>query len=385
MGARAAELLDLVVRAPRPAGSRAEADARADCARLLSAHGFTVVERPFDYSAFPGHMAMPAGGTALLAAALWLLARIRAPEARPTASLGIALAVAAGVAVFSSWIARFGTVRWPWSRTRGVNLEGARGVPRVWLVAHLDTKTQPIPLLLRAGGVIASAAAWGMLLVVWVASGQLTVPRVIVLVLAAVAALAAVPLMLSVVTARSAGALDNGSGVATVLRAVELTPRDMPLGVLLTTAEELGLAGARAWVAGRAPAVALNCDGVDDIGRVSVTIARDGSDTLRRAACEVADALHLFPSLVVRRGAPGVLLDAIAFANAGWTAATVSRGGWRSLARVHTRADERDRLRGDGVEEVARLLVGIAGAMITEPERSGPTRITSGGDGASCE
>ena len=47
------------------------------------------------------------------------------------------------------------------------------------------------------------------------------------------------------------------------------------MGVLLTSAEELGLAGARAWVHawaqdGRAPGVALNCDGVDDRGTLAL-------------------------------------------------------------------------------------------------------------------
>ena len=59
--------------------------------------------------------------------------------------------------------------------------------------------------------------------------------------------LTALPVMASVVGARSAGALDNASGVATVLRAVELLARDVAVGVVLTSAEELGLAGARAW------------------------------------------------------------------------------------------------------------------------------------------
>ncbi|HEV2644100.1 MAG TPA: M28 family peptidase [Candidatus Elarobacter sp.] len=293
------------------------------------------------------------------AAAVWVWLH---PE---RGSLGAALAVVAAVAVFGGWLQRFGTVRWPVGRASGVNLEATRGVPRVWLIAHLDSKSQPIPLLMRAGGVVSSLVAWGTLFAVWAASSRFRVPAVAIMLPAAAAVAGTVPLAWSFVSARSAGALDNGSGVVAVLRAAESLARDLPLGVLLTSAEELGLAGARAWVMARPSGVALNCDGVDDVGRVSVTVARDRHGELVAAVQGARHALRAPVPFVVRRAVPGVLLDAAAFADAGWIAATVSRGGWRSLARVHTAADERARLRGDGVDGVARLLAGIAGAMIT--------------------
>ena len=65
--------------------------------------------------------------------------------------------------------------------------------------------------------------------------------------LGAIEILVALPVMASIVGARSVGALDNASGVAAVLRTAELLPRGAAIGVLLTSAEELGLAGARAW------------------------------------------------------------------------------------------------------------------------------------------
>jgi hypothetical protein len=62
----------------------------------------------------------------------------------------------------------------------------------------------------------------------------------------------------------------------------------------------------------------------------------------------------------VRRLLPGILTDHVALADAGWTTATVSRGGARTLRRIHTRADGMERLRGDGLLPVATLLAAAA-------------------------
>jgi hypothetical protein len=129
--------------------------------------------------------------------------------------------------------------------------------------------------------------------------------------------------------------------------------------VLLTSAEELGLAGARSWVHawardGRAPGVALNCDGVDDVGRVVLWPAGHPPAELLREARRAAEGAR------VRPAPPGVLTDANAFGAAEWAAFTVSRGTWGSLARVHTRRDALDALGGDGVPEAAGVLARLA-------------------------
>ena len=86
------------------------------------------------------------------------------------------------------------------------------------------------------------------------------------------------------------------------------------VGVLITDAEELALAGARAWARSRPPGVALNCDSVDDDGELTVMYyavdGRSGSSALAvvRAARNVA--------LTVRRLLPGILTDSVALADA---------------------------------------------------------------------
>jgi hypothetical protein len=115
--------------------------------------------------------------------------------------------------------------------------------------------------------------------------------------------------------------------------------------VLLTSAEELGLAGARAWVRGRPAAVALNCDGVDDAGTLTCMYSGRAPagllDALRQVAGDAGDAVR------VRRLLPGILVDGVALADAGWAVITVSRGTLRTLARIHTSADVESRFARD--------------------------------------
>jgi len=58
----------------------------------------------------------------------------------------------------------------------------------------------------------------------------------------------------------------------------------------------------------------------------------------------------------VRGIIPGVLVDSIAFSDAGWDSLTLSRGNMATLARVHTSSDTRERLNGTGIAMAAYLL-----------------------------
>jgi len=158
----------------------------------------------------------------------------------------------------------------------------------------------------------------------------------------------------------SDGALDNASGVATVLEAVRSSRPDLPIGVLLPSAEELGLAGARAWVRDRRGehGIAINCDGVDDGGELTIMYSGMPSieiiDVIQASADEPAR---------VRRMPLGLLLDSVALTEGGWRSVTVSRGSLASLRRVHTREDSLRRLRGDGISRTARALARAAEAL----------------------
>ena len=358
--------LDRLAASPRPAGSAAEAAARSYCASELAAFGFSVAEEPFEYSTLPGRWATPLGGVASivgLAAAGHLGSRGNAG-----AALGILVAGIVAGSVAARWAARHGVTGLPMGRARGGNLHATRGSssPQVWLVAHLDSKSQPVSMAARVGGITVSGALWMLALVVAVAQwGGAPVASwwAPISILGLVGGL---PVAASGVGRRSPGALDNASGVATVLMAAASLERSVNVGVLLTSAEELGLAGARAWGAAHAPGLALNCDGIDDTGTLTCMYTGRRSSRVVAAVEQAARGRDI--RLNVRRLIPGLLVDAVALRDAGWDSATVSRGSWRTLSRIHSAGDRADRLTGAGVAEAATIIADAVALIV----RDGP-------------
>jgi hypothetical protein len=239
-----------------------------------------------------------------------------------------------------------GVLDLPWLRARAENLVARRGStpPRVWLVAHLDTKSQPVPSKTRVLGIALLAFA----IVLTVVTLALTLAAgssrtTLWLVCVGLGVVGGGVVVASVVGNDSPGAVDNASGVAAVLSAAARLDTSAAVGVLIPSAEELGLAGARAWVRahGAERAFVLNCDGVDDQGELTIMYTRSLPAPVVDAVRAAADGKG-----EVRRMPPGLLLDSVAFADAGWGAVTVSHGSMKTLARVHTAADSLDQLEG---------------------------------------
>lgn len=305
-------------------------------------------EHEFDYSQFPGRWATPSAGLVIpLMATTVVILRFRV-DWWPFAA-GATTAVLIGLALF---IARRGVLDFPFARATGVNLEATRGPgrdePVVWLIAHIDSKWQPVSMLARVAGVIVVAASLVGLVV-----GLVFSPEMVADCLAALW-IGAMPLMFSVVGDRNHGTLDNASGVVTVLDAIAALPATTSVGVLITDAEELALAGATAWARGRAPGIALNCDSVDDDGDLVVMFSRVAPralvSSLGRAASKSGERIRTI------RLIPGILTDSVALANAGWQTVTLSRGTVRTLGRIHTSRDSLATMDGRGIDGAARVL-----------------------------
>jgi hypothetical protein len=287
--------------------------------------------------------------------AFWLATVEGAPQAA-------AIAFGAGLVllVLFVWILLGdGVLDLPWLRATGENLTARRGdePPRVWLVAHVDSKSQPLPTQLRMAGL----AMLGSSVVLTIVALALTLgtdsSRIILwMCCAALAAVGGRAVVASVVRNDSPGAVDNASGVAAVLAAAALLDQTAAVGVLIPSAEELGLAGARAWVRahGGERAYVVNCDGVDDQGELTLMYTRTIPAPIVDAVQRAAGAAR------TRRMPPGLLLDSVAFADAGWTAATLSHGSMRTLARVHTRSDALEALTGSQVDPMAWVLARAA-------------------------
>lgn len=346
-----AEHLAVLGREPRPAGGAAEARARDYAHGVLRNAGFDVRREPFEYSAFPGRYATPIGGVlgaATIGGAAWYGLQREAPaQALATLAMGVAVVLAFARAMMGDAVLTL-----PWARSRSENLIATRGhAPRVWLVAHTDSKSQPVPSAARVAGVVLLIAA--LVIATSASAMQLAdAPHRIIWWAALVSlVLGAPPVIASVVGAQSPGAVDNASGVAAVLAAATLVRREVAVGVVLSSAEELGLAGARAWSRGARPASALNCDGIDDQGELTIMHRGHVPDDLMKTLQAAAPA-----PLRVRRMPMGLLTDSVALVDRGWAAVTISRGSLATLRRVHSPADSLAALRGDGIDDVATLL-----------------------------
>jgi hypothetical protein len=333
------EHLEAIASAPRPTGSGANAAARQYCANHLRSLGFDVAERPFEFSALPGRYA---------AQIIGVVAVIGFAGARLLFAEYIGQLTALLIIVLTWALGGPDATREPWCRQRGVNLEATRGGnPGVWLVAHIDSKSQPIPTAVRSLGVLLVAiAVLGQLLVLWTGDRFINWTGVA----------GGLLLVCAAVGSRSNGAADNASGVAAVLEAASLLNPAQPVGVLITDAEELSLAGARAWVAGRTEkGVALNCDTIDDDGLFCYLpygpVSRPFFQRVKRRypGPTVLSPLHL----------PGVLTDSDAFRAAGWETVTLGRGTLRTLGRIHTKRDSLESMRGASIPDAARMLTGL--------------------------
>lgn len=370
LGARADRALETVralAAEARPSGGDAEARARSYCADRLRRAGFDVSEEPFEYSAFVGRWGTAIGGIVALAVVLAASAFGRGQNA------GLAVAIlalgAVLLAAFARALARDGVLRFPAMRERGVNLVATRdtrgeaaGVPTaaaLWLMAHLDSKSQPVPILVRAAGVTLVGLTWTLAILIGVVQVfGAPVGATVWLTVSVAALVGAIPVIATTVGSRSPGALDNATGVATVLAVAEHVGAAR-VSVCLTSAEELGLAGARSWAAGAKgrPGVAVNVDTVDHAG--ATTCMYSGRKPGALVACVLAAGSRAGSSIRAHRLLPGVLTDGVALADAGWEVVTLSRGSVRTLARIHTPRDRADDLTGAGMDEVARVLIAL--------------------------
>lgn len=335
--------------ASRPAGSRAASDARTYCADVLRGLGFSVKEQEFGYSKFAGAFAAPAAGLCVAAFAVAIFV-MRPLSASALTAIGT---IAAVLVQLFRLIAGRGVLGFPLARARGVNLEAVRGggEPNVWLVAHIDSKWQPVSMIVRVSGVILSAIGLAGLVAT---SVSMHAPmNSLATLFVVVAVLGSIPLLLSIVGSRNHGTLDNASGVAAVLAAAELSD-GISVGILITDAEELALAGARGWARARKPGIALNCDSIDDDGPLVVMHSSPAPGRLATTMAGVAREAG--ESLRIMRLIPGILTDHVALAAAGWTTLTLSRGTARTLRRIHTSRDTLATMRGAGIEGAARVL-----------------------------
>ncbi len=282
----------------------------------------------------------------------------------PVPEWTLALFAVAGIAalVMISWGVARGALRSePRHRAEVRNIEARRGQPRVWLVAHTDSKGQGISLRARVVAVILTVLGLVGLTIVIIArmAGPLHWSAALAGVLPVV--VGGGLLSRSVPRDDSPGAVDNASGIVAVLAAATELKDRSDVGVLITGAEEFGMAGARVWTAdARREVPFVNIDGIDARGIVRLMVHRGGAEQRRKAQVLAGELLVGFSRGGERARVaalpPGVLVDGVVLARAGMPGVTVSRGDWSTLGAVHTRRDTPERTDVGSAVRVGRIV-----------------------------
>lgn len=311
----------------------------------------------FEYSEWPGRWGPPV--IAVLQAGIILLVARTARNGDAFLALAEGAILLATLVLVSRVARRVGPTGFPLQRASSTNLVATRGNPRVWLVAHLDSKSQTVPMLPRIVSVVAlSAVTVGGAAMLLAQLAGAEVIRGGWLIVSLLAGISALPSALCFVRNESPGAVDNASGVTAVLLAARALSPEQSAGVLITSAEELGVAGARATaVATGQSDTFINCDTLDDKGRVLCMYTGTAPRSVIRAAEAAATRLGI--QLSVRRLIPGILADSVAFSDRGCNSITISRGTVATLARIHTRGDNSTATTGSGAAEVSGMLTAL--------------------------
>lgn len=385
----------------------AEASARTLCRKELESAGFQCREHEFEYSQFPARYLTSFVGFLLYvgSASILYCAELNVSTRQILFPAVISLALALLAASSAIW---WGTDKNPFLRRKAINLiaESKVGVEKgsgedvnepagnqIVLMAHLDSKSQPVAMITRVLAICASSVVWVAVLALFFmnpAIGMYSAGWIIALyVLGLLGLFAGTVIMFCTVGQKGTGALDNASGVAAVIEAAKkMTGANVK--VVITSAEELGLAGAKAllpvmkgWVQSATYGTklyVLNCDTIDDVSNISrkrisgrarqrdeskgpsgkfVLFSKDPSVCpISGVASDVARNLGL--TITTRRMIPGVLTDSVVLSNAGINAVTLSGGSWSTLRRIHTRLDTLEHINGTSINDAADVLVGLA-------------------------
>lgn len=358
---------------PRLTGSDGAADVTATLMTTLENLDYEVRQQPFTFSPWLGRFGITAAGAVYLAAMFVAAGFLYTNHPDGAIALLLIALVLIGLgAMFAS--AAIDSL--PFGRVDGSNLLAIPrgGRVRYIIMAHRDSKSQPVPLAFRGPAIVLAVVAWLALFIAALFHMARPLPGGLILLVGALGVVAGVVLVFCWVDNRSPGALDNASGVAAAVGIAARERAAGDVGVLITDAEELGLAGARAAV-GTLPPVfgVINLDGLDDDGTFYV-FERFGLINKRGLAPHLAAALL---EEAAQRGEPadrrdlpvGIPVDHIPLVRAGIPALTVMRGSVRSLRRVHRSIDDLAHLRGDGVLRTMDL---VAGALHRLRERARP-------------
>lgn len=247
-------------------------------------------------------------------------------------------------------------------------------LPHLFLVAHYDSKSQYLPLVVRITLFVILIAGSLIFASLMLLSFFNEIFTSIAFVIGYLVILCGIPLLFLDYGNESPGAIDDASGVGLVLHLAEMIAKQPQLNeklditLLITSAEELGVKGALAYVketnlkllqqSGGAGLYILNFDGIGVDGKIYLVGdgGRNGKlkdDNLSDLVQQSGKELEI---PVGRFSLPGALFDNIPFANAGYDAISMIGIG-KSTWSIHTAQDSSEKLHLKGFDQAGRLAV----------------------------
>ncbi len=249
-------------------------------------------------------------------------------------------------------------------------------VPNLYLVAHYDSKSQRMPLVIRIALfviLIAGSLSFAGLTILSLINEVFTPLGIII---GTVVILAGIPLLFLGYGNASPGAIDNASGVGLVLHLAEVISKQpilkekIRITVLITSAEELGVMGVQAYIkhnksslrsqAEPAGLHILNFDGIGVDGKLYLAggqrrPAQSSEDNLLNLVRQSSKELGLS---LGRFSLPGAMLDHVPFLENNYDAVSLITIG-RTTRSIHTPQDTVNKLHVQGFEQAGRLTIRV--------------------------
>ena len=362
---------------PRLVGSTGEADARAYIVEQFTELGLHVVKEPFHFTKFPAEV-LPRILCGLFVPVVlsvpWLGERLPIPVCIVCLlSLSIAM-------LFTQWQKRFEGLYDIGRKHNSANIIATNGkkqagnTPVLLFVAHYDSKSQILPIAVRA-------VAYGIAIVGLILLTVISVAQVITLVwlsdpivwsIAGITTFCLLLLQINLTQNRSLGGFDNASGVGVMLevaRVVMARDEKKSITFLATGAEEYGMCGALRYIQkytdehDRNRTYVINLDGLG-VGNGVNLVTRYGIPpvhTTRKLAKTFWTSGESLGVQVSERYLPiGVGLDSIPIASRGFETVTLTAGDVGSVAlKIHSKRDNADLLNVESLQQVGELITDV--------------------------
>ena len=362
---------------PRLVGSAGEVKARGYIVQAFTAFGLEVSRETFSFTKFPAEV-LPRILCGLFVPIVlsvpWLGERLPIPVCIVCLlSLSVAM-------LFTQWQKRFEGLYDIGRQHNSANIIATNGkkqdgnTPVLLFVAHYDSKSQILPIAVRA-------VAYGIAIVGLIILTVISVTQVITLVwlsdpivwsIAGITTFCLLLLQINLTQNRSPGGFDNASGVGVMLevaRVVMARDEKKSITFLATGAEEYGMCGALRYIQKHADehdrnrTYVINLDGLG-VGNGVNLVTRYGMPpvrTTRKLAKMFWTSGESLGVQVSERYLPiGVGLDSIPIASRGFETVTLTAGDVGSVAlKIHSKQDNTDRLNVESLQQVGELITDV--------------------------